>query len=178
MKLLTSLQNDKHYREAASVSYQAPFHEDGPLVCITFDSLTPREETGYHQTGSLVGPRAGQDAVKTANCVPSVNRTPKSSHCSDQPTRPTQDGKVQSLPHCLLEHHANTYGYVEDGGATKAPYAARSTSGERPTVIHWTADLVGPRVGLDAVEKRNIPVQTGNRTQIICGNKMPTRRNR
>jgi len=47
--------------------------------------LPPRKETQDHQTGSLVGPRAGQDAVKTTNCVPTVNRTPKSSHCTDQP---------------------------------------------------------------------------------------------
>jgi len=107
-KLLTSLQNDKPYSEVASVSYQAQFHEDGPLVCNTFDSLTPSEESRDHQTGSLVGPRAGQDAVKTTNCVPNVNLTPKSRHCTDQPTRPTQDGTVQSMSHCLLEHHAKT----------------------------------------------------------------------
>jgi len=91
-KLLTSLQNDTHYSEAASVSYQAPFHEDGPLVFNTFDSVTPREEARDHHTGSLVGPRAGQNAVKTSNCVPNVNLTPKSCHCTDQPARPTQDG--------------------------------------------------------------------------------------
>jgi len=71
------------------------------------------------------------------------------------------------LAHFLLEHHAKTYGYAEDGGARKAPYPARSTSGERPTGTNWTADFVGPRVGLDAVEKRKIPVHTGNQTQII-----------
>jgi hypothetical protein len=57
--------------------------------------------------------------------------------------------------------------YAEDGGTRKAAYPARSTSGERPTGTHWTADLMGPRVGLDAAEKKKIPVHTGNRTQII-----------
>jgi len=71
------------------------------------------------------------------------------------------------MPHCSLEHHAKTNVYAEDGSATKAPNPGRSTSGGRPTGTQWTADLVGPRVGADAVEKRKIPVHTGNRTQII-----------
>jgi hypothetical protein len=71
------------------------------------------------------------------------------------------------LSHFLLKHHAKTYGYAEDGGARKAPYPARSTSGEIPNSTHWTADFVDPRVGLDDVQKRKIPVHTGNRTQII-----------
>jgi hypothetical protein len=59
-KLLTSLQNDKRYREAASVSYQAPFHEDGPLIASRSIPLPPEKKPGIIRQEAWWAPEPGR----------------------------------------------------------------------------------------------------------------------
>jgi hypothetical protein len=70
---------------------------------------------------------------------------------------------------CLIKHHSiKTYGGVEvylhaflisalDGGEWSASHPGRYTNRERSPDTHWIGGWVGPRAGLDAVTKRNIP---------------------
>jgi hypothetical protein len=48
-----------------------------------------------------------------------------------------------------------------DGGGWWASRPGRFTPGERAPGIHWIGDCVGPRAGLDAVEKIKISFQLG-----------------
>jgi hypothetical protein len=52
-----------------------------------------------------------------------------------------------------------------DGGEWSASCSRRFTSGEIPPGTHWIRGCVGPRAGLDAVEK-NLAL-AGNRTPAI-----------
>jgi hypothetical protein len=65
-----------------------------------------------------------------------------------------------------------TYGGVEvqihifltlalDGGELSTPRSGCFTPGERAPVTHWIGDWVGPRAGLDEVEKRKFMTLPG-----------------
>jgi len=70
-----------------------------------------------------------------------------------------------------------TYGGVEDssthlssaldGGDWSVSHSCRFTPSERAPGTHWIGVWVGPRAGLDAVVKRNIPASAGNRTPVV-----------
>jgi len=49
--------------------------------------------------------------------------------------------------------------WVLDGGECSASRTGRFIPGEKIHGIHWLGGWVGPRTGLDAVAKKNIPSQ-------------------
>jgi hypothetical protein len=52
-----------------------------------------------------------------------------------------------------------------DGGEWLVSRSSHFTLGERAPDSHWIGDWVGPRAGLEAVEKRIALSPAGNRTQ-------------
>jgi hypothetical protein len=49
-----------------------------------------------------------------------------------------------------------------DGGEWSASHPRCFTPRERAPSTHWIGQWVGPRAGLDEMEKRKIPIHAGN----------------
>jgi hypothetical protein len=61
-----------------------------------------------------------------------------------------------------------------DGGEWSGSHPGRFIPGEIATGTHWMGGWVGPRAGLDAVEKRKSFARAGNRTPTIQPAVIPT----
>jgi len=56
---------------------------------------------------------------------------------------------------------------VLDGGEWPASRSGGFNLAGRAANTIWTGGWLGPRAGLDAMAKRNIPVSVGNRTPVV-----------
>jgi hypothetical protein len=63
---------------------------------------------------------------------------------------------------------------VLDGGEWSASHPSRFISSERAPGTHWIGGWVGPRDGLDVVEKRKTSSPAGNRTPAVQPVAIPT----
>jgi hypothetical protein len=142
--------------------------------------FAPRERAPCtHWIGGWVGPRAGLDAVSKGK-IPSLLQKLNPDYpivqlvASRYPgswlktaTLKTRTGKGK-LSLCLIKHHAiKTYWRMEIqlhafltwvlyGGEWSALRLGRFTPGGRTSGTHWTGACMGPRAGLDTVERIKI----------------------